>query len=91
MLIDPLTEVIEAVVDPPKVFAVVVHRLRLQPSKRVVVPVEAVCGPQDDDFDDFDDDDDDDDATCGPGVPRIDPASPINTLTTASHLPRLQL
>ena len=79
--------------DPPKVFAVVVHRLRLQPSKRVVVPVEAVCGPQDDDFDDFDDDDDDDgdDATCGPGVPRIYPASPINTLTTASHLPCLQL
>ena len=40
--------------DPPQVFAVVVHRLRLQPSKRVVVPVEAVCAPQDDDFDDFD-------------------------------------
>ena len=54
MLIDPLTEVIEAVVDPPKVFAIVVHRLRLQPSKRVVVPVEAVCGSKDDDFDDFD-------------------------------------
>ena len=45
----------------------------------------------DDDDDDFDDDDDDDDATCGPGVPRIYPASSINTLTTASHLPCLQL
>ena len=46
---------------------------------------------KDTDDDDDGDDDDDDDATCGPGVPRIYPASPINTLTTASHLPCLQL
>ena len=45
MLVDPLAEVIEAVVDPPEVLAVVVHSLGLQPAQGVVVPVQTIRWP----------------------------------------------